>query len=42
MTKEIKEINPGKSSSKNIIPLKVLKISSEASANVLQNLLDKS
>ena len=40
--KEINDINPNKSSSKDSIPPKMLKISSEATANILQKLLDDS
>ena len=40
--KEINDINPNKSSSKDSIPPKMLKISSEATANILQKLLNDS
>ena len=42
IVKEIKDINPKKSSIKDCIPPKVLKIRSEAIANMLQKLLNKS
>ena len=42
IVQEIKNINPKKSSIINSILLKVLKISSETTANVLQNLLNES
>ena len=40
--KEINDINPDKSPSKDSIPPKLLKISSEATANILQKLLNDS
>ena len=42
VVKEINDINPNKSSSKDGIPPKMLKISSEAAANILQKLLNDS
>ena len=42
VVKEINDINPNKSSSKDSIPPKMLKISSEATANILQKLLNDS
>ena len=36
---EINDINPNKSSSKDSIPPKMLKISSEATANILQKMI---
>ena len=40
--KEIKDINPNKSSTKDSIPPKTLKVSSEATTNILQKLLNGS
>ena len=40
IVKEIKDINPNKSSTKDTIPPQILKISSEATANILQKLLN--
>ena len=40
--KEIKDIYPNKSSTKYITPPKMLKVSSEATANILQKLLNES
>ena len=42
IVKEIKDINPNKSSTKDSIPTTLLKITSEATANILQKLLDES
>ena len=42
IVKEIKDINPTKSSTKDSITPKMLKISSEATANILQKLLNES
>ena len=42
IVKEIKDINPNKSSTKDSIPPKILKITSQATANKLQKLLDES
>ena len=42
IVKEIKDTNPNKSSTKDGIAPKVLKIRSEATANMLQKLLNKS
>ena len=42
VVKEINDINPNKSSSKDSIPPKMFKISSEATANILQKLLNDS
>ena len=42
VAKEIKDINPNKSSTKDSIPPKMLKISWEATANILQKLLNES
>ena len=42
VVKEINDINPNKSSSKDSIPPKMLKISSEVTANILQKLLNDS
>ena len=42
VVKEINDINPNKLSSKDSIPPKMLKISSEATANILQKLLNNS
>ena len=42
VVEEINDINPNKSSSKDSIPPKMLKISSEATANILQKLLNDS
>ena len=40
IVKEIKDSNPNKSSTKDSIPPQILKISSEATANILQKLLN--
>ena len=42
VVKEINDINPNKSSSRDSIPPKMLKISSEVTANILQKLLNDS
>ena len=42
IVKEIKDTNPNKSSTKDSIPPKMLKITSEATANILQKLLNES
>ena len=42
IVKEIKDINPTKSSTKDSITPKMLKISSEATANIFQKLLNES
>ena len=42
IVKDIKDINPIKSSTKDSIPPKMLKINSEATTNILQKLLSKS
>ena len=42
VVKQIKEINPNKSSTKDSIPPKILKICSEATTNVFQKLLNES
>ena len=42
VVKEIKDINPNKSATKDSISPKMLKISSEATANILQKLLNES
>ena len=39
---KIEDINSNKSSTKDIIPTKMLKISSEATANIWQKLLNES
>ena len=41
IVKEIKDINLNKSSTKDSIPPKMLKITSEATANILQKLLNE-
>ena len=42
IVKDIKDINPIKSLTKDSIPPKMLKINSEATTNILQKLLSKS
>ena len=42
IVKEIKNINPNKSSTKDSIPPKIFRKSSEATANILQKLLNES
>ena len=42
IVKEIKDINPNKSSTKDSIPPKIFRKSSEATANILQKLLNES
>ena len=42
VVKEIKDIDPNKSSTKDSIPPRIFKISSEATANILQKRLNES